>query len=104
MEFVSGYLDDVGLGDTVPRLIQQVQQLERSCLAIGLRLNHSKCEVIGLSQSSEEAWNNSGLDFLSRPIEEASLLGAPLHIIMALRQHYQLSASSWKTWPSALTN
>ena len=33
-----------------------------------------------MSQSYQEAWNNSGLDFLRRPIEEASLLGAPLHI------------------------
>jgi hypothetical protein len=80
VEFISGYLDDVGLGDTVPRLINQVQQLEQACLAIGLRLNHSKCEVIGLSQSSQECWSKAGLDFRCRPIEEASLLGAPLHI------------------------
>ena len=49
--FVSGYLDDVGIGDTVPRLIDQVKAFESAALAIGLRLNHAKCEVIGLSSA-----------------------------------------------------
>ena len=79
-EFISGYLDDVGLGDTVNRLITQVQHLERSCLSIGLRLNHAKCEVIGLTSTTQAEWDKSGLTFISRSIEEASLLGAPLHI------------------------
>ena len=26
-EFVSGYLDDIGLGDTVPRLVEQISRL-----------------------------------------------------------------------------
>jgi hypothetical protein len=79
-EFISGYLDDIGLGDTVTRLITQVQKLEHSCLSIGLRLNHAKCEVFGLTSTSQSEWDKSGLKFIARPVEEASLLGAPLHI------------------------
>src|SRR5206468_266940 len=47
-EFISGYLDDVGLGDTVQRLISQIRALQKSAARIGLSLNTSKCEIVGL--------------------------------------------------------
>ena len=79
-EFMAGYLDDISIGDTVPRLIDQVRGLEAAALAVGLRLNHAKCEIIGLSASCLETWNAAGFMFAVRPIEEASLLGSPIHI------------------------
>ena len=78
-EFVSGYLDDIDLGDTVPRLINHIQGLETATQALGLHLNYSKCEVIGLSASSAHIWESSGFNFVVRPIKEACLLGSPLH-------------------------
>ena len=79
-EFVSGYLDDVGIGDTVPNLINQIRYVESAASSIGLHLNHTKCEIIGLSQSQRSAWDNSGLNFLIRSTEDAWLLGAPLSL------------------------
>jgi len=78
-EFMSGYLDDVGLGDTVPRLIEQVRRLESAAMEIGLRLNQAKCEVFGISAATRAAWLASGLGFVTRPLEEATLLGSPIH-------------------------
>jgi hypothetical protein len=39
--------------------------LEATTLAVGLRLNHSKCEAIGLTPGSLNAWTASGLTFSS---------------------------------------
>jgi len=58
----------------------EVLGFESRASAIGLRLNHAKCEVIGLSRESRAAWLSTGLSFLLREPEEASLLGAPLHV------------------------
>jgi len=77
-EFVSGYLDDVGLGDSVPHLIEQVRTLEREAASIGLRLNHDKCEIIGLDPSQHSLWSAAGYKFRERSIDEAVLLGSPL--------------------------
>ena len=76
---MSGYLDDIGLGDTVPRLINHIQGLEAATQALGLSLNYSKCEIIGLSTNSAHIWASSGFNFMIRPIKEACLLGSPLH-------------------------
>ena len=57
--------------------------------SIGLRLNHAKCEVIGLSPVQEPIWDTSGLRFLKRPASDATLLGSPLSLAgtsEALRQ------------------
>ena len=77
-EFTSGYLDDVGLGDTVPRLIERIRLLEAEAKKIGLRLNHAKCEIFGLNLTFRTTWAASGLNFIIRPIEEATLLGSPI--------------------------
>ena len=79
-EFVSGYLDDVGMGDTVQSLIDQIRCIEAAASSIGLQLNHAKCEIIGLSPSQRSLWESSGLQFLPRSVEDASLLGAPLSL------------------------
>ena len=46
--FISGYLDDVGVGGNVQSVIEDIQQLELEANELGLRLNYSKCEIIGL--------------------------------------------------------
>ena len=53
---MSGYLDDVGLGDTVPKLIDQVRQFDSATNLLGLRLNHFKCEIVGLSPEVNSVW------------------------------------------------
>jgi len=79
-EFTSGYLDDIALGDTVSNLIHKVRNLETAAEKIGLKLNHSKCEVFGLGVSTSNQWSDSGLNFTERSIEEATLLGSPIHL------------------------
>lgn len=79
-EFSTGYLDDVGLGDTVSHLVDHVRVLERETSAIGLSLNYSKCEIIGLDISQLRAWESAGLGFLTRTFVEATFLGSPLSI------------------------
>ena len=77
-EFVTGYLDDVGLGDTVQTLIDRVHVLEAEAASLGLSLNHAKCEVVGLAQSQLSTWHNSGLNFAITITREVCLLGASL--------------------------
>ena len=79
-EFVSGYLDDVSVGGRASVVLMEVTDFEAKTAAIGLHLNHAKCEVIGLPRESLSAWSSSGLSFAPRKPEEATLLGAPLHI------------------------
>ena len=78
-EFIAGYLDDVSVGGRVSEVSSEVVEFETQAAAIGLRLNHTKCEVIGLSRESRSAWLASGLSFMQRDPENATLLGAPLH-------------------------
>src|SRR5277367_5592257 len=56
-EFMSGYLDDVGLGDTVPRLIEQILRLESAAMEIGLRLNQQSARCSGsLQLRGQHGW------------------------------------------------
>jgi len=77
-DIVTGYLDDIGLGDQVPRLVERIQALEVQASAMGLSLNHDKCEVIGLGPSELVQWQSSGLRFAVTNTRDASFLGAPL--------------------------
>jgi len=60
-EFTSAYLDDVTLGDSIDILSIEVSLLEQRALNIGLKLNFSKCEIVGLPLSSHPKWLSSGL-------------------------------------------
>jgi len=80
-EFLAGYLDDVSIGDTVPRLISQVRALEVAASAIGLQLNQAKCEIIGLDPSQSKFWKASGLDFVEVGVDDSTLLGSPLALV-----------------------
>jgi hypothetical protein len=62
-EFVSGYLDDIGIGGGEAKMVaDDVMRLEQDARAVGLTLNYNKCEVIG-SPEAIAAWNISGLAF-----------------------------------------
>ena len=56
-DFKIGYLDDLGMGDCVSNLITNVKTLELQARSIGLELNHSKCEVIGLPDLEQSAYH-----------------------------------------------
>ena len=72
-ELVTEYLDDIGIGDTVERLIEHVRLLESATGAIGLSLNDVKCEVLGLDESQRTLWETSGLIFPIRKVDEVAL-------------------------------
>ena len=76
-EFVSGYLDDIGIGGQVEVVAEDVRQLEQEAKALGLVLNHKKCEVIGAPEAIA-AWNTTGPAFAMPPLSESTLLGAPI--------------------------
>jgi hypothetical protein len=77
-EFVSGYLDDVGLGDEVSCLAERVNAFEAAAALLGLSLNHTKCEVLGLDSSDLLTWQGTGLNFVHTASHDACLLGSPL--------------------------
>ena len=45
---------------------------------LGLNLNYSKCEVIGLSLTTTERWNETPYNFIPVNPQMATLLGAPI--------------------------
>jgi len=47
--FIAGYLDDVTLGDTVQTLISDIVEFKSASAKVGLSLNASKCEIVGLT-------------------------------------------------------
>jgi len=60
-DFFAGYLDDFTLGGTVETLITQVHTLEASAGLLGFSLNHTKCEIIGLTDQTRSTWHTSHL-------------------------------------------
>ena len=48
-ELVSGYLDDIGIGGDVDSVTSDIARLKLGANSIGLSLNESKSEVIGLA-------------------------------------------------------
>ena len=79
-EFVSGYLDDIGLGGPVNVVTADIRQLENKVCQFGLHLNHHKCEVIVLTNNltNSTSWDRDKLAFQKVSIEDATLLGAPI--------------------------
>ena len=74
----AGYLNDVVLGDSIDVLIAEIKSFEARARTVGLSLNHSKCEIIGLNSHSRSTWTASGLHFEECKNESAVLLGSPL--------------------------
>jgi len=77
-EFTVGYLNDITLGDSVSKLVDQVKDFEKESSMIGLSLNHAKSEVMGLSHVGALEWGRSNLDFKQCIVGQESLLGSPL--------------------------
>jgi len=61
VEFVGGYLNDFTVGGPIDSHITQVKILEVGAHSLGLSLNHSKCEIIGLSDLARSSWNLAGI-------------------------------------------
>ena len=80
-EFVSGYLDDLGIGGNVSSVINDIKMIEVEASNVGLSLNHFKCEIISSDSSSCQALHDAGLLFNVRSPQSATLLrDAPLHV------------------------
>jgi len=77
--FTAGYLDDNTLGNTAQTLVSEIKVLKEAAYRVGFTLNHSKCEIIGLSEVSRSHWSDSGVNFIEPTTSKAMLLGAPLH-------------------------
>jgi len=75
---MAGYLDDITFGDSVSKLVGQIQDFEKESSLIGLSLNHVKSEVMGLSCAGVLEWGCSDLDFKQCVVGQESLLGSPL--------------------------
>jgi hypothetical protein len=76
-DFVAGYLDDISIGGSIESVFSAVQIIEADSLAIGLQLNHSKCEILGVSETAHSSWGFSS--FKKCSMDKATLLGAPIH-------------------------
>jgi len=77
-ELVSGYLDDIAIGGETGTVASDVLKLECQAGAMGLHLNHHKCEIISKIPSNLQAWKSHGFNFKETPLHEATLLGAPI--------------------------
>ena len=77
-----GFLDDVTLGGDAVDVVSDIKQLELAESSLGLRLNHSKCEV--LSRADDRGWDYPMRAFTRVGHEEMTLLGAPLYTGVAL--------------------
>jgi len=75
---VADYLDDVTLGGSVNSLAAEVISFRRESSKIGVELNISKCEIIGLEESACQTWSTAHLDFHEPLPQETVLLGSPL--------------------------
>ena len=80
-EFASGCLDDIDIGGEVSVVAADVLHLEQDARALGLTLNHNKCEVIGLTPNRMTAtWDATGLLFQKSSLGDALLLGSPIQV------------------------
>ena len=48
---------------------------------MGLSLNHSKCEIIGLAPSERNVWAQAGFQFTATSVDSAIFLGSPLNAV-----------------------
>ena len=74
-ELKIGYLDDVTIGGSLGSVIDDVERFRHEDLLIGLELNPSKCEVIGLSDVAGDLTFDG---FARVGFDDAELVGSPL--------------------------
>jgi len=78
-EFTARYLDDVTLGDSVDILFEEVKAFKNRANAVGIKLNHAKCKILGLSTTYHTVWEAAGLGIPMRDASSSELQGSPLH-------------------------
>ena len=66
------------MGDTADKLVSDFRLLEREAAKLGLRLNRSKCELVGASVQTISAFRSAGIEIPIVSLEKAFLLGSPL--------------------------
>lgn len=71
-----GFLDDLTLGGYSDVVASDVDLIDREAAALGLKLNKSKCEVIG--NSEQVLMQSAFVGFRSTSVGEMRLLGAPV--------------------------
>jgi hypothetical protein len=72
-----GFLDDLTLGGHEATVANDVVKLAEECRRLGLELNPTKCEIIGLTQSEVDNINILKC-FKVVQLEDATLLGSPV--------------------------
>ena len=77
-EFVIGYLDDITLGGETDSVLEDFSRIELTAGAIGLSLNHAKCEVTCRDDEARSKFIKRGIHLKEVGREELTLLGAPL--------------------------
>ena len=76
--FVAGYLDDITLGGPMDSVTKEIFNFQSRSKELGLNLNYNKCEVIGLSSTTTERWNETPYKFIHVNRQIATLLGTPI--------------------------
>jgi len=72
-----GFLDDLTLGGHVDTVAADIAKLAEECRRLGLELNPTKCEIVGLSQSDANNVNEFN-SFRIVKLEDLTLLGSPV--------------------------
>ena len=72
-----GFLDDLTLGGHVDTVAADIAKLAEECRRLGLELNPTKCEIVGLSQSDADNVNEFN-SFRIVQLEDLTLLGSPV--------------------------
>jgi len=72
-----GFQDDLTIGGQVDIITRDVELIKREVALLGLQLTEAKCEIICPNDSSA-TYKPEFADFISTPVHEMRLLGAPL--------------------------
>ena len=77
-EFCVFYLHDATLGGPVDQVLEDLASVEVKARNLGLKLNHGKSELIGLSKVSRDKILSSFPSLKITHPEDAILLGSPI--------------------------
>ena len=72
------HLDDIAIGGNASTVASDFEQLESLALQRGLKLNRAKCEIIGHTEDSRQAFTARGIVLPESEVEATTMLGAPL--------------------------
>jgi hypothetical protein len=77
-ELVMGYLDDITLGDDAETCLHDFLRLEEAAQLLGLKMNRTKCEVVGHTDETRALFTAHGITLPETSPDAVTLLGAPL--------------------------